>query len=120
MAFAEAWQGLELVHDADPWGATGDDVIGPVDDEDVVELLAVVELEYGEVVCELLPVVLVGNEEVAELDGATELVVVVVTDVTDGRAARQVQTAWADADAAKALASPQEVITHSIARPAML
>jgi hypothetical protein len=93
MAFAEAWQGLDLVHDFDPRGATGDDVIGPVDDEDVVELLAVVELEDDEVVSELLLAVLVGNEEVGELDGATDVVVVVVTDVTDGRAARQVQTA---------------------------
>jgi len=93
MAFAEAWQGLDLVHDVNPWGATGDDVIGPVDDEDVVELLAVVELEDDEVVSELLLAVLVGNAEVGELDGATDVVVVIVTDVTGGRAARQVQTA---------------------------
>ncbi len=47
IAFAEAWQGLEFVHDAGPGGATGDDVIGPVDDDDVelfdVELLVVEE-----------------------------------------------------------------------------
>jgi len=64
--------------------------------------------------------VLVGNEEVGELGGATEVVVVVVTDVTEGRAARQVQTAWAEEDAGKAPAGPQELITHPIAKPAML
>lgn len=109
-----------MLHDTDPCDATGDDVIGPADDEDVVELLVVVELEDGEVVLELLLVVLVGNEEAVELDGSAEVVVVVVADVTDGRAARQVQTAWADADADKAPSGPQELITHPIARFAML
>jgi hypothetical protein len=91
-----------------------------VDDEIVVELLAVVELEDDEVVLELLLLVLVGNEEVGELDDATEVVFVVATDVTDGRAARQVQTAWADEDAGKALVGPQELITHPMAKAAML
>jgi hypothetical protein len=94
-------------------------VIGLGDDEDVVELLAVVEVEGDEVAWELLLVVLAANEEVGELDGATE-VVVVGTDVTDGRAARQVQTAWADEDAGIAPPIPQELITHPIAKPAML
>ena len=124
MAFAKAWQGLELMHDADPWGAIGDDMIGPVDGDDVVallvELLADVELEDDEVVWELLVIVLVGREEVGELDGATDVAIVVVAGVTDGRAARQVQTAWADEDAGKAPVGPQEVITHSIAKFAML
>jgi hypothetical protein len=122
MAFAEAWQRLELVHDASSWGATGDDVIGPVVEEDVVELLVemfdVQLLVVDEVVWELL-VVLVGREDVGELGGSVD-VVVVVAEVTDGRAARQVQTAWADAEAGRAVASPQELITHPIAKFAML
>lgn len=121
MAFAEALQGLELVHDASSWGTTGDDVIGPVLEEDVVELLVEifdVEPLVVDEVWELL-IVLVGREDVGELDGGVD-VVVVVAEVTDGRAARQVQTAWADAEAGKAVASPQEVITHPIAKFAML
>lgn len=114
MAFAEAWQGLELVHGAGPWGVIGNDVMGPVVDDDVVELLVEVET-----VCELL-VVLVGKEDVGELEGGADVVVVVVAEVTGGRAARQVQTAWADEDAGKAFKAPQELITHPMARFAML
>jgi hypothetical protein len=122
IAFAEALQGLELVHDASFWGATGDDVIGPVVEEDDVELLVEifdVELLVVDEVWELL-IVLVGREDVGELDGGVDVVVVVVTEATDGRAARQVQTAWADAEAGRAVASPQEEITHPIAKFAML
>lgn len=128
MAFAEAWQGLEFVQDAAPAGVTGDDVIGPVEDDDVIEVLAVellagAELEEEEeeeegVVFELL-LVLLGNESDGELDGATDVVVVVV-EVTDGRAERQVHTAWALLDAGMAPVAPHEVITHPIAKAAIL
>jgi hypothetical protein len=92
MASAEAWQGLELVHEAVPAGVTWDDVIGPVEADEVVELLAGAELgEDDEVVWEAL-LVLLGNESDGELDGATDVVVVVV-EVADGRVERQVQTA---------------------------
>jgi hypothetical protein len=91
-----------------------------VEDDDIFELLADVEVEDDKVVWGLLLAVLVGNEEVGELDGATDVVVVEVTDVTGGRAARQVQTAWADEDAGKAPVGPQDLITHPIAKFAML
>ncbi len=120
MAFAEAWQGLKLVHDA---GTAGEDVIGPVDDGKIVEVLDVelpagAELEEDEAVWELL-LVLLGKESVTELDGASDVVVVVV-EVTDGRAERQVQTAWALLDAGIALMIPHELMTHPIAKAAML
>jgi hypothetical protein len=96
MASAEAWQGLELVHEAGPAGVTGDEVIGPVEADGVVELLvelfSVELLEEDEELVEELLMVLVGNESDGVLDGATD-VVVVVADVTEGRAERQVQTA---------------------------
>jgi len=97
------------VHEAAAWGAIGDDVIGPVVDDNVIVLVVV-----DEVVSELL-VVLVAREDVGELDDGADMLVVVVAEATDGRAAMQVQTAWADEDAGRAL-SPQDAITHPIAK----
>lgn len=108
MAFAEVWQGLELVQDDSSVKTNGDDVMGPVDDVDVenplaepfavvllvVELLADTELTDDDEGFWELPLVLVGSDNAVELGSVTtDVEAVVVAKVTDGRAERQVQTA---------------------------